>query len=129
MSVIVDNMKWIMLVSGLFTCSMLQAFIRPGASLTAMFGESTTETVGLMVVRNWGALIALVGAMLIYGAYHVDMRPIVLIVAGVSKLVFIGLIVSHGGRFLRGQAKMAIVVDSLMIVVFALYLLAAGPVT
>jgi hypothetical protein len=77
-----------------------------------------------VVVRNWGALIALVGAMLIYGAGKPAVRPLALTVAGASKAVFIALVLSHGGRFLGYQAGIAVFVDVLWVIVFASYFLA-----
>ena len=55
-------------------------------------------------MRNWGALITLVGAMLIYGAFNPAMRPLVLTIAGLSKLIFIGLVLAYGRQYLGGQA-------------------------
>ena len=77
-----------------------------------------------IVVRNWGALIALVGAMLIYGARKPAVRPLALTVAGASKAIFIALVLSHGGRFLGYQAGIAVFVDALWVIVFASYFLA-----
>jgi hypothetical protein len=77
-------------------------------------------------VRNWGALITLVGLMLIYGAFHPSVRALVLTVAGVSKAVFIGLVLSQGGRYLGHQAGVAVAVDAVMVVVFGWYLLGPG---
>src|SRR3954469_24250522 len=100
MSWVVAKIKWIMLVSGALTCTMLYAAIAPQAALRSTFGDSVQGPVAEIVVRNWGALIALVGAMLIYGAYHPSARPLVLTVAGMSKLIFIGLVLLHGRQFL-----------------------------
>jgi hypothetical protein len=51
-----------------------------------------------IVVRNWGALIGLIGAMLRYGAYNPSSRSLVLTVAGLSKVDLIGLVLSEGAR-------------------------------
>ena len=76
-----------------------------------------------IVVRNWGALIALIGAMLIYGARKPAVRPMALTVAGASKAMFVALVLSHGGRFLGYQAGIAVLVDTVWVMVFAAYLL------
>ncbi len=125
MSAIVSHFRWVMVVSGVLTFSMIQAAIAPEAALTSMFGESLTGPLANIIVRSWGALIALVGLMLIYGAFHPPVRGMVLVVAGVSKAIFVGLVLSEGGRYLAGQAAMAVAVDSVMVVLFAWYLLAA----
>jgi hypothetical protein len=124
MNWIIGGMKWIMLVAGLLTCTMLYAAIAPQAALRGTFGETLEGPVADIVVRNWGVLIALMGAMLIYGAYNVAVRPLVLAVTGVSKLVFIALILTIGQQFLGFQAGIAVVSDTLQIILFALYLLA-----
>jgi hypothetical protein len=104
---------------------MIYAAIAPEAALRSSFGETLTGPLAQIVVRNWGALIALVGAALIYGAYHPPVRPLVLVVAGASKAIFIALVLSQGERYLNHQAGIAVAIDSVMIVLFAWYLLAA----
>jgi len=125
---IVHYMRWIMLVSGALTATMVQAAITPDAALQSNFGETVTGPLAHLVVRNWGALIALVGGMLIYGAFNPLQRSLVLIVAGVSKVIFIALVLSEGARYLSYQAGVAVAVDSVMVVLFAWYLLAARSV-
>jgi len=122
---IVRSMRWIMLVSGLLTASMVQAAIAPDTALQSNFGETVSGPLAHLVVRNWGALIALVGGMLIYGAFNPLQRPLVLIVAGASKAIFIALVLSEGTRYLSHQAGVAVIVDSVMVILFAWYLIAA----
>ena len=124
MNWLVGNMKWIMLVSGALTCTMLYAAVAPQAALRTTFGETLEGPLAEIVVRNWGALITLVGAMLIYGAFNPPSRPLVLTVAGISKLVFIGLVLAHGGKYL-GTAGLAIGIDLVMVTIFAVYLIGA----
>lgn len=121
MSWVAGHIRWIMLVAGALTCTMLYAAIAPQAALHATFGEALDGPVAEIVVRNWGVLIALIGAMLIYGAYHAPVRALVLAVAGASKIVFIGLVLAHGGRFL-GTAGVAIAIDAVLVVLFLTYL-------
>ena len=127
MRIIVANIKWIMLASGVLTCTMIYAAIAPQAALRGTFGETLEGPLAEIVVRNWGVLITLVGAMLIYGAYHAAVRPLVLAVAALSKLVFIALVLAQGARYLGQQAGIAIALDAVWVVLFALYLVAARP--
>jgi hypothetical protein len=120
----VTNIKAIMTVSGALTCTMLFAALAPQAALRSTFGEMLEGPLAEIVVRNWGALIALIGAMLVYGAYDRAGRPLILIVGGVSKLIFIGLVLGQGERYLTQQAVVAVVGDLVMVVLFAAYLLA-----
>ena len=124
MNFIVGNIRWIMLLSGALTCTMAYAAIAPQSALFSTFGETLDGPVAEVVVRNWGVLITLVGAMLIYGAFHPPVRALVLTVAGISKLAFAGLVLAHGGRFLGQQAGVAIAIDLAWVVIFALYLMA-----
>jgi hypothetical protein len=126
---IVHYMRWIMLVSGALTATMVQAAITPDAALQSNFGETVTGPLAHLVVRNWGALIALIGGMLIYGAFNPIQRPLILIVAGASKVVFIALVLSEGARYLSHQAGVAIAIDTAMVVLFVWYLVAARSVT
>lgn len=118
-----SNIRWIMIVSGLLTATMLYAAIAPFEALQSSFGETLDGPLAELVVRNWGALIGLVGGMLIYGAFHPETRPVVLTVAGASKLMFIALVLSQGERYLGHQAGVAVVVDSVMVLLFGWYLL------
>ena len=122
MAWIVAHMKGIMIVCGLLTCTMLYAAIAPQAALQATFGSSLEGPLAEVVVRNWGVVIALVGAMLLYGAFVPAARPLVLIVAGVSKIVFMGLLLTVGRPFL-GQATVAVVSDVIQVALFGSYLL------
>ena len=110
MAWIVANIRWIMIVSGGSTATMIYAAIAPEAALQSTFGETLNGPLAQLVVRNWGALIALVGAMLIYGAFDPPGRPLILIVAGVSKAIFIALVLSQGARYLSHQAGIAVAV-------------------
>ena len=65
MSWIVANIHRIMILSGVLTMTMIYAALAPEAALRSTFGENVSGPVADIVVRNWGALIALVGAMLI----------------------------------------------------------------
>ena len=122
MNWIVANIKWIMLVAGVLTSTMLYAAIASQASLRSTFGEALEGPLAEIVVRNWGALIALVGAMLVYGSFHPPVRALVLAVAGLSKLIFIGLVLAHGRHYLGYQAGTAILVDLAMVALFTAYL-------
>jgi len=128
MSWIVANIRWIMILSGVLTSTMIYAAIAPQAALAVTFGETLEGPVAQIVVRNWGALITLIGGMLFYGAFNPLQRSLVLVVAGISKVVFVALIVSQGQRYL-GHAGIAVVIDLVMVALFAWYLLAGKETT
>ena len=119
---IAANIKWVMLVSGALTCTMLYAVIAPDAALRSTFGETLQGPLVDVVVRNWAALIVIGGAMLIYGAFHPASRPPILMMTALGKAAFIALVLAQGGRYLAQQAVVAVVLDSVMVVLFVAYL-------
>lgn len=122
MKFLTANIKWIMIISGGLTCTMLYAAIAPQAALQSTFGETLEGPLAEIIVRNWGILITLVGVLLIYGGFSPPTRPIALAVAGLSKAAFITLILMHGGQYLS-RAGLVVAVDSVWVIVFALYFL------
>jgi hypothetical protein len=102
----------------------LRGVISPTAQLRTMFGETLEGPVADVVVRNWAFLICLYAALLIYGAYEPAHRSLILILSGIGKLCFILLVLAQGSRFLRSQAGLAVVLDGIMVLLFALYLIA-----
>jgi hypothetical protein len=120
---IIAKIKSIMLVSGVLTCTMVYAVIAPQSALRSMFGTTLEGPLAEIIVRNWGALIALIGALLIYGAFHAAQRATILVVAALSKAIFIALVLTFGTSFLHHQVGISIAVDSVMVVLFAGYLL------
>jgi hypothetical protein len=123
MNWIIAKMKWIMLLSGALTCTLFYAVLAPQAALRSTFGETLDGPLSEVVVRNWGALIVLMGALLIYGAFNPKDRPLILTIAGISKLIFIGLVLAQGSRYLGQQAGLSIAVDLVMVALFGVYLI------
>jgi hypothetical protein len=68
---------------------------------------------------------ALLTSLLICGASNAAARPLVLIVAGFSKLTFIALILVLGRQFISHQAGVAVVSDVSQVSLFVGYLLSA----
>jgi len=122
MNIINNNMKWIMLVAGVFTCTMLLAFISPNTAMQNTFGEFLNSPLANMIVRSWGFLIFLLGLMLIYGAYKLVYRKLILAVVGTSKLVFVILVIAYG---YSQPALLPILFDSTVVVLSLIYLLTA----
>lgn len=111
----------LMVVSGVLTLTMLYATISPVEATQAFFQETPEGAMASVVVPNWGVLIALMGALLIYGAFNAPSRKLALVVAGASKVAFIALVLMQGTRYLAGL-QTAVIVDGVMVVLFASYL-------
>ncbi len=121
----VSNFKWIMLVCGLLTCTMFQGLLFPQSSFKSNFGENIEGSAVGIIVRSWSALIGLMGVMLIYGAYVSAVRKYSLIIVGLSKAIFITILLLMGRQFFGYAMGTAIIIDSIMLFLFALYLLFA----
>jgi hypothetical protein len=113
-----------MLVSGILTCTMIFAVISPDAARKNTFGESLSGPVANIVVRNWGALIALIGLMLVYAAFHPASRKLVAVVAASSKLIWCGLVVVLGSQFLS-KAGIVIGFDLVVATILLLHVFAS----
>ena len=116
------QIKWIMVVSGLLTISMVYALIAPQAALRSMFAVSLEGPAAEVIVRNWGALVAIAGGMLIYGAFVPHVRSFVLIIVTISKCTFIFLVLTYA-RPLSTQLEVSLVADTIFVLIFVIYLL------
>ncbi|PZU97796.1 MAG: hypothetical protein DCE90_06870 [Pseudanabaena sp.] len=122
MKLIANQIKWIMLVSGVLTCTLFYAAIAPQAALNYFFGASLEGQLSEIIVRNWGALITLVGAIQIYGAFNSQSRSLILCISIISKLLFVSLVMIYGRAYLE-KAGVAVVIDVVIVGFFAVYLM------
>lgn len=122
MKFIISKIKWIMIGSGIITCSMILSALHPTLGLTLTFGDTLNGDLANIIVRNWGALIALTGGMLVYGAYNEPNRNLILVVSSISKSTFVLLNLVYGQSYLSKSA-IALVFDSILVIIFVAYLL------
>ena len=111
-------------MTGVQTCALpiFLSTISPSAGLLNTFGETLADTpIMHIVVRNWGALIGLIGGMLIYGAFNPINRSFILAVAAISKMIFISLVLVYGSQYLA-KAGIAVVFDSIVVLLYIAYL-------
>jgi hypothetical protein len=120
---IIKNIKWVMLVSGVLTVTMFYGLFAPQAVLESMFGVSFGGTLETIVVRSWCALVGLIGAILIYGAFSDKNRVFSISIATVSKIIFVSLVMFYGKEFL-GEVGPAIAMDCITIALAVLFLVA-----
>lgn len=112
-----------MLVSSVLTCTMIIGLFSPETLLKSNFGEVIKDNVSNIIIRNWAALITLIGIMLSYGAFVPAVRRVALIIAGASKIIFIMLILSFGKQFMNFGIGTAVIVDAVMVVLYGAYFL------
>lgn len=120
---IIKNIKWVMLVSGVLTCTMFYGLFAPQAALESMFGVSFGGTLENIVIRSWSALVGIIGAIMIYGFFSQRNRIFSISVAAFSKLVFVSLLLLYGQEFLATTAP-ALAMDCVVIILSGVFLFA-----
>ena len=116
------QIEWILLITGLATAGALALFLAPVPMLRMLFGQAPSDALSLLIARHWGLLVGLVGALLIYAAYHAEIRVPTLIVAGAEKAAFaLGMILSPFNR--RPTVLVMALADAGMAAVYLIYLI------
>jgi len=123
MNFIINNIKWVMLVSGMFTATMLYGVFAPQAALESMFGVSFSGQLENLIIRSWSALVGLMGVVLIVGYISPALRVFSLAIAAASKLIFVALLFTLGAPYLS-TAALAVSMDCIVVLVALCYLLA-----
>ena len=82
------QIELILLITGLATAGAVVLFLAPVTMMKMLFGQAPSDPRSLVIARHWGLLVCLVGALLIYAAYHAEIRVPTLIVAIVEKAAF-----------------------------------------
>jgi len=116
------HIELILLITGLVTAGLLVLFLAPVPVLKVLFGEAPSDTLSLLIVRHWGLLVFLVGALIIYAAYHPEVRVPTLIVAIVEKVALVlGLLISPFRQRLMVLAM--VLADTGMAAMYVMYLI------
>jgi hypothetical protein len=122
---IVPNIDWVLIVSGVLTCSMILMALAPRFAMRSTFGEVAEGPVANLIARSWGAMIFASGLMLIYAAWHAEARLPILLYSIVGKLGFVGLVLAEP-RFRRRSALIAALGDLIIVGLLSWYLVAAA---
>ncbi len=118
------QIELILLITGLATAGALVLFLAPVTMMKLLFGQAPSDALNLLIARHWGLLVCLVGALLIYAAYHAEIRVPMLIVAIVEKAAFaLGIFISPFRR--RPTVLVMALADAGMAAVYLMYL--TGP--
>jgi hypothetical protein len=121
--VIAANAGPILLVTGVLTLAAGGLLLAPGAGLRLVFGTRSADALTLALTRHWGLLVGLVGCLLVYASYHVEIRVPVMVVAVVEKFA-LGLI--FGTALPRRPMLLTVIAaDAVMAVLYLLIL--GGP--
>src|SRR5262245_59722470 len=115
------HIELILLITGLVTAGIFVVFVAPVPVMKVLFGQAPSDALGLLIARHWGLLVGLVGALLIYAAYHPDVRAPTLLVAIAEKVALVvGLLISPFRQ--RSTVRAVALADAGMSAVYVLYL-------
>jgi hypothetical protein len=115
------QIELILLFTGLATAGALVLFLVPVTMMKLLFGQAPSDVLSVLVARHWGLLVGLVGVLLIYAAYHAEVRVPTLIIAIVEKAaIALGVFISPFRR--RPAALVVALADAGMATVYLMYL-------
>jgi hypothetical protein len=115
------HIELILLITGLATAGVLVVFVAPVPVMKVLFGQAPSDALSLFIARHWGLLICLVGVLVIYAAYHAEVRVPTLIVAIVEKAALVlGLVISPFRQ--RPTVLAMALADAGMSTVYVMYL-------
>jgi hypothetical protein len=116
------QIEWILLITGLATAGAMVVFLAPVSTMRVLFGHAPSDALSILIARHWGLLVCLVGALLVYAAYHAEARVPTLIVAIVEKVaIALGLLVSPFRN--RSAVVVMALADTSMASVYSIYLI------
>jgi galactitol-specific phosphotransferase system IIB component len=119
---IAANIRWILIVCGVATSSMLAMAVAPRFTVRYVFGEQASGAVSDVMARTWGVMIFASGAALIYAAFDGSIRLPVIVLAIIGKGAFSASVLST--RLRRQRAFAMALADLAMVALFAWYLAA-----
>jgi hypothetical protein len=82
------HIELILLTTGVATACALPLCLAPVTAMQIIFGQAPSDPITLNLARHWGLLIFCFGILLIYAAYHPEVRTIVLTLATLEKAAF-----------------------------------------
>ncbi len=113
------HIEIILVITGALTAVALLQFIAPIFTLRMIYGDAPKDLPSLALARHWGLLIFLVGALLIYGAFHPSVRDLAVVIAAIEKIALGAGIL---GTALRHRPLAAAIAVGDLVIAFA-YLL------
>ncbi|MHA6204684.1 hypothetical protein ACXU4B_09695 [Dyella soli] len=119
---IVDHIGIVLLVSGAFTLLPIVIFLLPAHGTRLLFGVDAADGIGGLLTRHWSLLAPSLGALLIYAAWHPELRVPLMLAAGVEKAGLVGLIVASSKEPYAARLRPIAVFDSVIVLVYAIYL-------
>jgi hypothetical protein len=120
--IIADHIYIILLISGAFTMVPIVVFLLPTHGPKLLFGVDAPDGAGGLFTRHWSLLAPSLGALLIYAAWHPELRAPLMVAAGIEKAGLIGLILADWRKPHTARMRPILIFDLLIVLVYAVYL-------
>jgi hypothetical protein len=93
----------------------------PRQLLALILGENTSDATVILMARHWSMLVALIGGLLMYAAFHLEARVPAMVLGAAEKLIFGVLVIASPLR--RRRLTMAVAgADAVMGLLYVLIL-------
>jgi hypothetical protein len=118
----VTEVGYVLVVTGALTAGASIAFIAPHIVLKLLFGVSNPDLATTTIARHWGLLVGLIGALLIYAAFHPEVRAPIMIAATIEKLAIALLVFATPLRKIPA-ATIVVSADTVMALLYIIMLI------
>jgi len=116
------QIELILVITGVATAGALTLALWPDMMMNMLFGQTPADAISILIARHRGLLVGLVGALLVYAAYHAEIRVPTLIVASAEKAAFaVGMFFSPFRQ--RKAVLVMALADAGMAAVYLIYLI------
>jgi hypothetical protein len=119
---ITDHIQIVLLLSGAFTLLPILVFLLPTRGPKLLFGIDAPDGAGGLFTRHWSLLAPSLGALLIYAAWHPELRAPLMLAAAIEKAGLIGLILTDWKKAHTARMRPIVIIDLIIVVVYAVYL-------
>lgn len=117
-----SHIDLILLISGILTSSLIMQAIAPSYALKAFYGKVADSELSLFLARAGGLPIAAIGALMIWASFDDVIRFPIIIIALISKVLFLTLIAMNWKVTGKGYA-LTITVDTISVLLLSMFLL------
>jgi|SRR6516164_6593148 hypothetical protein len=114
----------VLIVSGAATAGIIALAVAPRQVCYAIFRFELVDWLSNFLARYVGLLVFLIGSLIVYSAFHPEIRRPVLIAAIIEKTFFVACIVSLRPERRTTLALVAAAADALFALIYCAYILA-----